>query len=60
MNIDLVDRPILVTVFGIIFTLIYFAIIAFVIIFIVKSVKYFKRQELLLREISSKLDRPGL
>jgi hypothetical protein len=32
------------------------AIIAFVIVFLVKAVKYFKRQEVVLREISAKLD----
>jgi hypothetical protein len=37
--------------------LIYLAITAFIIVFIVKSVKYFKRQEILLREISAKLDK---
>jgi TM2 domain-containing membrane protein YozV len=42
-------------IFSIIITLIYFAIIAFIVVFIVKAVKYFVRQEKLLKEIDNKL-----
>jgi hypothetical protein len=48
-----------VSAIGVLSLLVYLAIIAFVIIFIVKSVKYFKRQETTLKEISAKLDKLG-
>jgi hypothetical protein len=38
-------------------TIVFFAVIAFVIIFIIKAVKYFIRQEKILLEISAKIDR---
>ncbi|MDR1069155.1 MAG: hypothetical protein LBL36_07935 [Clostridiales Family XIII bacterium] len=46
----------MVSAVSLVFALIYLAIIAFVIVFLVKAVKYFKRQEVVLREISAKLD----